>query len=172
LETSVPLESPRQVHISALNQSAPQQTNLATEQDLIMTPSVVAEETVQILEERLMVNRIKRKVGEVTIRKEIETRIIEVPVRREKLIVEQVSPEYKQLAVVDLGQVQGQVQEQVQEQKLGREAASTPLPSTVEGSFTSITAAIQFLEAIAAQSNSVEAVKVSVVLKDDTLGAI
>ena len=48
----------------------------------------------------------QRKVGEVIVRKEIETRMvqIEVPVRYEKLIVEQVSPEHKQLAEIDLGQ--------------------------------------------------------------------
>jgi Domain of unknown function (DUF2382) len=128
------------------------------------SPSVVAEETIQLLEERLVVNRVKHKVGEVTVRKEIETRIIEVPVRREKLIVEQVSPEYKQLAVVDLGQVQ--------EDKLDAEATSALFPPTVEGRFTSTSAAIQFLEAIAAQPNSgLQSVQISIVLKDATLQA-
>lgn len=64
----------------------------------------VAEETVRLLEERLVVDRQKRKVGEVIVRKEIETRMVEVPVRWEKLIVEQVSPERKQLASIDLHQ--------------------------------------------------------------------
>jgi len=43
-------------------------------------------------------------VGEVIVRKVIETRMVEVqvPVRHEKLIVEQVSPERKQLAEIDL----------------------------------------------------------------------
>jgi Domain of unknown function (DUF2382) len=62
------------------------------------------EEIIQLLAERLIVSCNQRKVGEVTIRKEVETRIIEVPVRREKLIVEQISPEYQKLAEISLGE--------------------------------------------------------------------
>jgi uncharacterized protein (TIGR02271 family) len=62
------------------------------------------EEIIQLLAERLIVNCNQRKVGEVTIRKEVETRIIEVPVRREKLIVEQISPKYQKLAEISLGE--------------------------------------------------------------------
>ena len=168
LENSIPLESPRQTCIPVLTQSLslqtdlPLQTEIVNEQVSAASPSVVAEETIQLLEERLVVNRTKRKVGEVTVRKEIETRIIEVPVRREKLIVEQVSPEYKQLAVVDLGQ----------EGELDAEAASALFPSTVEGRFTSTSAAIQFLEAIAAQhSLGLQPVQISIETKDATLRA-
>ncbi len=64
---------------------------------------VVQEETIRLLEERIAVDYSKQKIGEVIVRKEIETRIIQVPVRREKLIVEQISPTYKQLAEIDLG---------------------------------------------------------------------
>ena len=66
----------------------------------------VSEEKISLLEERLIVDFIRRKVGEIVIRKEIETCLlqVEVPVRREKLIVEQVSPDYKRLAEIDLGQ--------------------------------------------------------------------
>ena len=69
-------------------------------------PEVLQEELFRLLGERVVVNRSKRKIGEVIVRKEIETRMvqIQVPVRHEKLIVEQVSPEYKQLAEIDLGQ--------------------------------------------------------------------
>ena len=59
---------------------------------------------IPLLEERLNVEYQRRKVGEVIIRKRIETRMIEVPVRYEKLIIEQVSPEQKSLAEVDLSQ--------------------------------------------------------------------
>jgi stress response protein YsnF len=65
---------------------------------------VLGEEIIRLLGERLIVDRSKRKVGEVIVRKEIETRMVEVPVRYEKLIVEQVSPEHQQLAEIDLGQ--------------------------------------------------------------------
>jgi stress response protein YsnF len=51
-----------------------------------------------------VVDRQKRKAGEVVVRKVIETEVVEVLVRREKLIVEQVSPAYKELAVIDLGE--------------------------------------------------------------------
>jgi stress response protein YsnF len=69
--------------------------------------SIVEEETIRLLEERLLVDRHRRKVGEVIVRKVIETHTVEVPVRREKLIVEQVSPEQKQLAVLDLHELNG-----------------------------------------------------------------
>ncbi len=67
---------------------------------------VISEEKVSLLEERLVVDLIRRKVGEIVIRKEIKTCLlqVEIPVRREHLIVEQLSPEYKRLAEIDLGQ--------------------------------------------------------------------
>jgi hypothetical protein len=63
---------------------------------------VAQEEVIQLREERLVVDRAKQKVGEVIVRKEIETEYIQVPVQREKLIVEQVGAEPKQLAEIDL----------------------------------------------------------------------
>ena len=65
----------------------------------------LTEEVFSLLEERLIVNLSRREIGEIVIRKEIETQIlqVEVPVQREKLIVEQVSPEYQLLAQIDLG---------------------------------------------------------------------
>lgn len=66
--------------------------------------AVLGEEVIRLLEERLVVERIKRKVGEVVVRKVIETRMVEIPVRYEKLIVEQVGSEHKQLAEIHLGQ--------------------------------------------------------------------
>ena len=66
----------------------------------------ITEEKISLLEERLIVDFVRRKSGEIVIRKEIETCLlqVEVPVRREKLIIEQVSPEYKRLAEINLGQ--------------------------------------------------------------------
>jgi stress response protein YsnF len=69
-----------------------------------MSETVVQEESIQLLEERLRVDYTRHKVGDVIIRKEIETRMIQVPVRREKLIVEQISPDRRQLAEIDLGE--------------------------------------------------------------------
>lgn len=68
--------------------------------------TILTEEVFSLLAERLTVNLNRRKIGEIVVRKEIETQIVQVqvPVRREKLIVEQVSPEYQLLAEIDLDQ--------------------------------------------------------------------
>jgi hypothetical protein len=79
--------------------------------DIDSTSSIVMQESFSLLEERLMVDLNRRKIGEIVIRKEIVTQLVrvQVPVRREKLIVEQVSPEYELLAEIDLGQVNNSV---------------------------------------------------------------
>jgi stress response protein YsnF len=120
LDTSTPLESeasledpfvrqiqsftppPEAIH-SSEKAPAPTFTVNGTATPLDTAARVSAEEIIPLLAERVIVDRHKRKSGEVVIRKVIETEIIEVLVRREKLIVEQVSPEYKELAVIDLG---------------------------------------------------------------------
>jgi hypothetical protein len=124
--------------------------------------SIVSEQIISLLEERLVVDRRKRKVSEVVFRKEIETRIVEVPVRREKLIVEQVSPEYKQLAVIDLDQAST-------EHDVLEITDPSPL-KIVNSEFTSARAAIQFLEAMADQPNpGLQRVQVSVISEDAAL---
>ncbi len=102
-------------------------------------------EHVRLLQERLVIDRHKRKVGEVIVRKEIETRFVRVPIRREILIVEQVDPEFKQLAVIDLGQIHDDATE------IDPSTGSSP---TIEASFTSPTAAIEFLKYLADRSPS------------------
>lgn len=110
------------------------------------TSEIVEEDMIRLLEEKLVVNRSKQKVGEVVVRKEIETRVVEVPVRREKLIVEQVGEEPKQLAEIDLGKgkVTG-VSDSVE--------TSLPTTTTVNGEFVSPKAASDLLAAIALQDN-------------------
>lgn len=142
------------------NSSAPLQSEEIAKHSSVSSASVVVEETIQLLEERVVVERHKRQVAEVIIRKEIETRIVEVPIHREKLIVEQVSPEYKQIFVVDLGPTQKTEFDAV-------EAAGTAFPPTVEAKFTSANAAIQFLDAIVERASpGLQSVQVIVVLKD------
>lgn len=63
---------------------------------------VLDEDIIRLLEERVVVERGKRKIGEVIVRKEVGTRMVQVPVRYEKLIVEEVGSEPKQLAEIDL----------------------------------------------------------------------
>lgn len=67
--------------------------------------NILTEQVISLLEERLVVDLTRQKVGDIIVRKEIETQIVQVqvPIRREKLIVEQVSPEYKRIAEIDLG---------------------------------------------------------------------
>lgn len=109
-------------------------------------PKQVIEEVVRTLEEKLILNRSKRKAGEVIVRKEVETRMVEVPVRYEKLIVEQIGTENgaetRQLAAIDLGK--GEV--------IGVEFAdasdSTYLPR-VKGEFATPAAASHVLDMIA-----------------------
>ena len=67
------------------------------------------EHQIKLLEEKLIVKRLKQKVGEVIIRKQIETRTIHLPIRREKLIIEKVGATTEHLVEVDLkeGQING-----------------------------------------------------------------
>ena len=73
--------------------------------DHIETP-VLDEHQISLLEEKLVVKRQKYKVGEVIVRKVVETRTIHLPIRREKLIVEKAGTTDEHLAEVDLGEGQ------------------------------------------------------------------
>ena len=73
--------------------------------DKIETP-VLDEHQISLLEEKLVVKRQKYKVGEVIVRKVVETRTIHLPIRREKLIVEKAGTTDEHLAEVDLGEGQ------------------------------------------------------------------
>lgn len=55
---------------------------------------------ISLLEEKLQVAHRKQKVGEVVIRKQVETRMINIPIRREKLIVERIGENPEQLTEV------------------------------------------------------------------------
>lgn len=134
------------------------------------TSEVLEEELIRLLGERLIVGRSKRKVGEVIVRKEIETRMIQVPVRREKLIVEQVSPEHKQLAEIDLGE------EEISGIELtAAEMSGTKMPAlaradnelTVTGEFTSPKIASLLLNAIALERRQgCKKVRLEIVVED------
>lgn len=53
---------------------------------------------ISLLEEKLKVTRRKQKVGEIVVRKEIETKTVKIPIRREKLIVERIGKNPERLA--------------------------------------------------------------------------
>lgn len=135
----------------------------------------VPEEVIRLLGERLLVKQRKRKVGEVIIRKAIETQWIEVPVRREKLIVEQVSPELKRLVEIDLGQgeISGIELSQPRLTRAQVNQASSAEPRqvgdkpVVRGEFTSPKAAALLLEAIALQrQHGCTRIRVEIELED------
>lgn len=117
---------------------------------------VVEEEIVRLLEERLVVNLRKWKVGEVIVRKEIETETVQVPIRREKLIVEQFDPQTtatKIIAEIDLaGEITGiELKDQVL--PTTPSAVDAHNPNTVVGELLSPRAASNLLEAIALQKH-------------------
>jgi hypothetical protein len=87
------------------DEGAAPQENIIDFQTAIAGSDILSSETFALLEERLMVNFTRRKLGEIVVRKEIETQILQlqVPIRSEKLIVEQISPEYKLLSQVEIG---------------------------------------------------------------------
>lgn len=134
---------------------------------------VVEEEIICLLEERLVVNRRKWKVGEVVVRKEIETKIVQVPIQREILIIEQVSPETKQIAEIDLGkgEITGVELTEAQSSDIReRSVPSSDSAYTVIGEFLSPRAASNLLEAIALQKrHGCQKVRVELVLEDQEL---
>ncbi|WP_414574622.1 DUF2382 domain-containing protein [Anabaena sp. CCY 9402-a] len=109
------------------------------------------EKLIRLLEEQLVVGSSKQKIGEVIVRKVIETTMVQVPVRREKLIVEQITPDHKQLAEIDLscGEITGV--ELTQSERL--EFTSQVSGLTVSGRFMSPKIASLLLNAIALERN-------------------
>ncbi|MHC5615387.1 MAG: YsnF/AvaK domain-containing protein [Nostoc sp.] len=129
--------------------------------------SVNEQQIIRLLEERLVVESSKRKVGEVIVRKVIETRMVQVPVRREKLIVEQISPEHKQLAEIDLdeGEILGVDLTEVERLEVTRFDSGL----TVSGEFSSPKIASLLLNAIALEQNhGCKQVRVTIVIEDES----
>ncbi|MEH1929951.1 YsnF/AvaK domain-containing protein [Nostoc sp.] len=125
------------------------------------------QQIIRLLEERLVVESSKRKVGEVIVRKVIETRMVQVPVRREKLIVEQISPEHKQLAEIDLdeGEILGVDLTEVERLEVTRFDSGL----TVSGEFSSPKIASLLLNAIALEKNhGCKQVRVTIVIEDES----
>lgn len=136
--------------------------------ELDESPEIVEEEIVRLLEERLVVNRSKRKVGEVVVRKEIETRIVEVPIQREILIIEQVGSETKRLAEIDLGEgeVTGvELTSSRSSDTIQESVANSETGYRVTGEFVSPKAASDLLHAISLHKpHGCEKVRVELIL--------
>jgi uncharacterized protein (TIGR02271 family) len=150
--------------------------------------NILTQASFSLLEERLRIELIQRKVGEIVIRKEIETELVrvEVPVQREKLIIEQVSPVYELLAKIDLGQpinssnaIVDSISDNVvltsndeESNAVGVDALSENLDRriaspTVYGSTDSLRAASKLLEVLASlPSHDCGAIQIEIALKD------
>lgn len=130
---------------------------------------VLEEEVIRLLAERLVINRNQRKVGEVVVRKVIETRTLQVPVRYEKLVVEQVNPEYKQLAEIDL-RVEDNLATLPETQVNGfNSSKDTDLNNqrVVSGTFNSPQVASLILQAIAKErQHGCQQVRVKILVED------
>jgi uncharacterized protein (TIGR02271 family) len=121
--------------------------------------------TLTLLEERLFVNHQRRKVGEVIIRKEIETQMVEVPVRREKLIVERIGDDPERLAEIDLSQ--GDISGVEIREDSGFSSTQQP---TVRAEFVSPKTASQLLDAIAKlHHHNCKSIRIELVLNDSKL---
>ncbi|NJL61296.1 MAG: DUF2382 domain-containing protein [Methylacidiphilales bacterium] len=139
------------------NQDNPDSNNQTEHTEANLEPTeaeikIVEEDILRLLGENLIIDRSKRKIGEVIIRKEIETRMVTVPVRRERLIVEQISPENKELANIDLGE-----EELAQMQLASQEMPETinfESGLTVSGEFISPKVASLLLNAIAMERDN------------------
>lgn len=64
------------------------------------SPAIKETYQIPLLEEKIKINRRKQKIGEVVIRKEVETKTVQVAIQREKLIVERIGKQPEQLAEV------------------------------------------------------------------------
>lgn len=130
-------------------------------------PDLVDIPTIRLLEERLNVKINQHKVGEVVVRKVVETEIVEIPIRREKIVIEQVAPEHKQLASVDLGT--GFNQEELADLMIDRTADATVGTSAGVGDESlSIEFAQQLLNAILNQP-AYQNSKVKLIFEDASL---
>ncbi|MEH2296275.1 MAG: DUF2382 domain-containing protein [Nostoc sp.] len=173
LETETPGDANRQaaLHLPTLSENLTEQlvNNQTTNSPVepVNLEQVREEKIIRLLEERLVVESSKRKIGEVIVRKVIETRMIQVPVRREKLIVEQISPEHKQLAEIDLGEeeISGVDLTEVERLEVTRIDGSL----TVSGEFSSPKTASLLLNAIALERNhGCKQVRVTIAVEDES----
>lgn len=173
LETETPGEAYGQAapHLPTLSENSTEQlvNNQTTNSPVepVNLEQVSEEQIIRLLEERLVVESSKRKIGEVIVRKVIETRMIQVPVRREKLIVEQISPEHKQLAEIDLGEEEISGVDLTEVERL--EVTGFDSSLTVSGEFSSPKTASLLLNAIALERNhGCKQVRVTIAVEDES----
>lgn len=134
---------------------------IASQTDLTKTaPQILEEHQISLLEEKLVVKRQKRKVGEVIVRKEIETRMIHLPIRREKLVIEKAGATNEYVTEVDLGEGQ------INGVKFSELGDTQDLYSSQSG-FVSIESAQKLLAAVSDRFDSLK-VKVRIEIISDS----
>lgn len=160
-------ETPGDQKLSGSTEQIVHSQTINNQVESVNLAEVEEEKIIRLLEERLSVETSKRKVGEVIVRKQIETRMIQVPIRREKLIVEQVSPEHKQLAEIDLGEEEIIDVELTEVERLGITNYDSGL--TVSGELSSPKIASLLLNAIALERNhGCKQVRVTIAVEDES----
>ena len=124
--------------------------------------------SIQLVEERLVVNRKRVKVGEVSIRRVIETEIIQVPIQREKLIIERIGSGEPPVEV-SLGETRIQGYDIAAHPAVANAVATEAQDATAHGNFETIQDTIHFLSAAAERSDyNCEKVRVAIILNGDT----
>ena len=121
-------------------------------------PTVSSEDLkISLLEEKLQVARQRKKVGEVVIRKKVETRMVRVSIRREKLIVERIGENPELLTEVIIG-----------ESKLNNyEESDRSNINLSQSNFLTISTAKELLEAIGHLSTATNArVRLEIITDD------
>jgi hypothetical protein len=160
--------------------SSQQNGGVERHEQIAATSNILTETVISLLEERLIVDLTRRKIGDIVVRKEIETHLlqVQVPVRREKLIVEQVSPEYKRIAEIDLGQEQvdtGAIANDIEHKFALKDDRDKSIsvelvgsePSTIHGRSYSPKAASELLNELANMPDREwENIKIEIVLKN------
>ncbi|MGB3312674.1 MAG: YsnF/AvaK domain-containing protein [Nodosilinea sp.] len=122
-----------------------------------------ASKTIQLVEERLVVNRKRVKVGEISVRRVVETEIVEVPIRREKLVVERIG-EGDPIVEVKLGEPR------LLGNAITSDASidSNTHALTALGNLNTIRDAVNFLEAAKNLDDHCEKIRVYIFLKQQT----
>ncbi|MBW3585237.1 MAG: DUF2382 domain-containing protein [Cyanobacteria bacterium 0813] len=102
VEASLPLEAP--VRVSTTHSVSPQASNPAYDRDTytydrepeLYQMNEQDHQKLKLYEERLVADKTRRKTGEVIIGKQVETKTVQlqVPVEKERVVIEHTTPEY------------------------------------------------------------------------------
>ncbi|MFQ4138927.1 YsnF/AvaK domain-containing protein [Nodosilinea sp. PGN35] len=129
-----------------------------------------ASQGIQLVEERLVVNRQRVKVGEVSVRRVVETEMVQIPVRREKLVVEKIGDGASPAEPIEIPLAETQIEGTGIDPDFGAvlEPGDRGQSASASGSFESIRDAIDFLNAVVQQPNhACEKVRVAILLDGD-----